>query len=157
MSNSAATSRTTRDHNAHGTGSAPPHLEGSSIQSHTIDDWTARIRVEEREVGMPFSVLLFLGRVPEDPAYWQTSSALVGVHYVFVDDSSTQSKSTQGSVTEGFVHLNRALAKMQVEASLGSFEPHVVVPILKRELQWRVQKVCSQYAIEQGEALMNFQ
>ena len=120
---------------------------GSESQSRTVIDWTARVRVEEHELGMSFSVLLFLGdNIPENPADWQTSSAFTGAHHVYTTRGPVQGGRPRGGVVEGFVHLNRAIAKKRGTSSPGSFEPSVVEPYLKKELDWRVQKVVSRHS-----------
>ncbi|EJF63238.1 photo-regulated tyrosinase [Dichomitus squalens LYAD-421 SS1] len=103
-------------------------------------DWTARIHVKKYEVGGSFSVLLFLGAVPESPAEWRKSPHYVGAHQAFVNSSPQRCANCrrQGDlVIEGFVHLNEAIARL---SGLHSFDPSVVKPYLHQNLHWRVQK-----------------
>ncbi|KAK0480190.1 photo-regulated tyrosinase [Armillaria novae-zelandiae] len=103
-------------------------------------DWTARIRVKKYTLGGSFSVLIFLGEVPEDPRSWRSSPSFVGAHHAFVNSAAEQCENCRNQadlVIEGFVHLNTAIAQ---RSGLGSFEPAVVEPYLKRELSWRIQK-----------------
>ncbi|PBL03308.1 tyrosinase [Armillaria gallica] len=108
---------------------------------NSFHDWTARIWVKKYALGGSFSVLIFLGEVPENPESWRTSPSFVGAHHAFVNSAADQCENCRNQadlVIEGFVHLNTAIAK---RSGLGSFEPAVVEPYLKRELSWRVQKV----------------
>ncbi|KIM38482.1 hypothetical protein M413DRAFT_75996 [Hebeloma cylindrosporum] len=109
--------------------------------NHGLWDWTARIEFRKYELGVSFSVLLFLGEVPEDPEQWLVCSNFVGAHHAFVNTAAGQCANcrNQGTlVEEGFVHLNHAIAE---HSGLGSLDPEVVEPYLTEQLQWRVQKV----------------
>ncbi len=116
----------------------------TQLAPHTINsfyDWTARIRVKKYALAGSFSVLIFLGEVPENPRSWRSSPSFVGAHHAFVNSAADQCENCRNQadlVIEGFVHLNTAIAQ---RSGLGSFEPAVVEPYLKRELSWRVQKV----------------
>lgn len=108
-----------------------------------IQDWTARIHFKKYELRQSFSVLLFLGAVPEDASQWRTCPSFVGAHVAFVNGSADQCANCREQadlVTEGFVHLNNAIAKL---SGLPSFEPDVVPPYLRENLHWRVQAVRS--------------
>nr|AAX44240.1 tyrosinase [Trametes sanguinea]AAX46018.1 tyrosinase [Trametes sanguinea] len=114
---------------------------GAHLTSTKYWDWTARIHVKKYEVGGSFSVLLFLGAIPENPADWRTSPNYVGGHHAFVNSSPQRCANCRGQgdlVIEGFVHLNEAIAR---HAHLDSFDPTVVRPYLTRELHWGVMKV----------------
>ena len=78
-------------------------------------------------------MLIFLGEVPDDPEQWQTCPSFVGGHYVFVS-----SYERGDSLTEGFVHLNNAIAS---RSGLSSYDPSVVVPYLQNNLEWRIEAV----------------
>nr|QTF98733.1 tyrosinase [Armillaria ostoyae] len=131
---------------------APPAGGDASVSVRSIDpagtpapnsfyDWTARIQVKKYALGGSFSVLIFLGEVPENSRGWRSSPSFVGAHHAFVNSAADQCENCRNQadlVIEGFVHLNTAIAQ---RSGLGSFEPAVVEPYLKRELSWRVQKV----------------
>ncbi len=117
---------------------------GSGSSSGGIWDWTARIHVKKYAVGSSFSVLLFLGEVPENPADWRTSPHYAGAHHAFVNSAPQQCancRRQQELVIEGFVHLNEAIA---AHSGLGTFEPDAVQPYLQENLHWRVLKVSIQ-------------
>lgn len=138
-------------------------LYGNSDQLHTIRslstnvadpegsryyDWTARVNVKQYAVGTSFSVLLFLGDVHHDPASWQTGrcETFAGAVDAFVNSSAEQCANCRNQredelVIEGFVHLNRAIARLAPDFE--SLHPDVVKPWLQKNLTWRVQKVGS--------------
>ncbi|KAG9029813.1 hypothetical protein FS837_003465, partial [Tulasnella sp. UAMH 9824] len=100
-------------------------------------DWTVRIRVNKYGLGGSFSVLIFLGEIPDDPAEWRSSPNYVGAHRAFVSSGYGEHPDDANEITEGFVHLNSAIA---AKSGLSSYDPKEVVPYLKRELGWRIQK-----------------
>jgi tyrosinase len=84
-------------------------------------------------------VLIFLGEVPEDPSQWGSCRSRIGFSYAYV--SSIQGYNYQVSTTAtigGAVPLNWAIAE---RSGLSSFEPSVVVPYLKDNLNWRIRAV----------------
>ncbi|KAF9005142.1 hypothetical protein BDQ17DRAFT_1325298 [Cyathus striatus] len=99
-----------------------PTLNFAVISVHRIWEWTALIEFKEFDLRCSFSVLLFLGEVPENPDEWLIAPNYIGSHSAFVNR---------------FVPLNNAIAEY---SRLDSFEPEVVEPYLK-ELKWRVQKL----------------
>ncbi|KAI0667737.1 tyrosinase [Trametes maxima] len=102
--------------------------------------WTARIRIKKHEVGGAFAVLLFLGPVPDDPKGWHTAPSYVGAHHAFVNSATAQCANCRGradAATEGFVHLDEAIAK---RVGLSSHEPEAVKGYLRQALSWRVRK-----------------
>ena len=119
-----------------------PSTEGVGAQaSNVINDWSTRIHVKKYELSGSFSVLIFLGKVPEDPEQWGTAPSFVGAHYAFVNSVAGQCdncRSQADLVVEGFVHLTVALAEL---SGLPSYEPSVVRPYLKDNLSWRIQSV----------------
>ena len=100
--------------------------------------------------GEGFNILVFVGTVPEEARQWRSSASYVGSHSVLRGRlPSDGNKSDERYVTEGFIPLNAALAK---QTDLKSFEPDDVVPYLKENLHWRVQKV-SQWRIDNAQPL----
>jgi len=122
---------------------APPIGHGQSYAppDRGLWDWTARIEFKKYELGSSFSVLLFLGPVPENPLEWRLSSNYVGANHAFVNSATghcANCRNQEDIVQEGFVHLNNAIAQ---HSGLGSLEPDAVEPYLIDSLHWRVQKV----------------
>ena len=106
----------------------------------TIWEWTARVRVKLFELSSSFAVLLFLGAVPENPDEWHTSPSYVGAHHAFVNSAAehcANCTAQQDCVTEGFVHLQDAIAE---RSGLGGFDPRSVTQYLTEHLHWRIQK-----------------
>lgn len=104
-------------------------------------DWTARVEFKKYELGTSFSVVIFLGSVPEDTDEWLVSDNFVGAHHAFVNSAAGHCANCRNSsniVEEGFVHLDKALVDL---SGLHSLNPDEVVPYLTENLQWRVLKV----------------
>ncbi|KAJ7088152.1 photo-regulated tyrosinase [Mycena epipterygia] len=121
-----------------------PVVVPHNAEDSTIWDWTARIEVKTYEVEGSFSVLLFLGAVPEDPTQWRTSTNFVGGHHVFansVPDRCANCRTHPDAEAEGFVHMDEDIAEY---SGLGSLEPNVVEPYLTHNLHWRVLKAGGQ-------------
>ena len=130
-------------------------------------EWTARIHISKDELrdvygGSGATFCIFLGAPPEDPNEWLLAPNLAGSHHVLGNSGGGArgggghgygarhsaghggGAARGGSINEGFVHLNAAISR---HSGLHSFDPEVVVPYLKRELEWRAQKVCHFYLL----------
>ncbi|KAH9940686.1 photo-regulated tyrosinase [Amylocystis lapponica] len=119
---------------------APPPTPGPEPPLSVLE-WTAEVHFKKFELHQSFTVLLFLGHVPEDPAAWRTSAAFVGAVHAFVNSAAEHCANCRRNAdvqVEGFVHLNDALLK---HPQLRSLAPDVVVPFLQRSLAWRVYTV----------------
>jgi hypothetical protein len=108
------------------------------MSNNVVYDWTARIHAKQYELGGSFNVLIFLGEVPKDPEEWHTSPSYVGSHSVYVSGVHHPQGDQGDTVTEGFVHLNTAIAE---RSGLSSYEPRGVIPYLKDNLNWTIQAV----------------
>ena len=116
--------------------------KSSAPPDRGLFEWTARVEFKKYELGTSFSVLIFLGPVPENPREWRISPNYVGGTHAFVNSTAGRCSNCNNQrdlVTEGFVHLNDAIAE---HSGLGSLDPSVVEPYLTHNLHWRVQKVC---------------
>lgn len=110
-------------------------------QERKFYEWAARIRCDDSELGGSFAVLIFIGDVPKQASEWRSAESYVGAHHVHTSRGRATRRSDAAntiSETEGFVHLNDAIAE---RSGLNSFDPEVVEPYLKKEIDWRVQKV----------------
>ena len=115
--------------------------QSTAAPNHGVYDWTARVEFKKYELGSSFSVLIFIGQVPENPREWRVSPSFVGSHHAFVNSAASHCANCtnqQDLVVEGFVHLNRAIAQ---HSGLPSLDPEVVEPYLTQNLHWRVLKV----------------
>jgi tyrosinase len=115
------------------------HKKTSAPSNRPLYDWTAQIQADQYELGSSYSVIIFLGHVPDNPRDWEISPNYVGSHYAPVESvpEGGERRRDKGVIIEGFVHLNHAIAK---HSGLHSFEPDVVVPYLTKNLDWRVLK-----------------
>jgi tyrosinase len=115
----------------------------NTSQTRTQKEWTTRVKVDENAVGGSFSVLIFLGTVPE-PDRWRDTPSYVGSVSAYTGGYGSYGSYGSGgpagttNLIEGFVYLNENLA-----SQLGSrkFDPETVVPYLTRNLDWRIEKV----------------
>ncbi|KAF7349475.1 Tyrosinase [Mycena sanguinolenta] len=116
-------------HNNPNPGHAVPHTEpdfshvpiNQTSGEHKVWKWTARIQIKKYEE-------------------WRFSPNFVGAHHVFANsvlDRCANCRAHRDAVVEGFVHLNKGINE---HSGLHSLEPDVVVPYLKHDLHWRVQK-----------------
>lgn len=113
-----------------------------SPASQSVRDWSVRIQSKKFQLGGSYSILIFIGSVPEDPKEWRESTSYVGSDEVFANSAAGHCANcvqNADMVVEGYVHLNQALAR----AGLTSLDPDVVAPYLKDNLSWRVYQVCS--------------
>lgn len=113
----------------------------STNSSSNFHEWMARIRVKQFALETSFSLLIFLGEAPEDPADWHTSPRYVGAHHAFVNGASQDCDNCRAQadlVIEGFVNLNDAIA---THSGLDTFAPERVKPYLETNLHWYIQKV----------------
>jgi tyrosinase len=108
------------------------------MSNNVVYEWTTRIHAKKHELGGSFSVLVFLGEVPKDPEEWTTSPSYVGSHSVYTSGMDRPQGDQANTVTEGFVHLNMAIAE---RSGLSSYEPGGVIPYLKDNLNWSIQAV----------------
>jgi len=125
----------------HDHGSRPTvHPNQHVPPNQVLWEWTVRVEFNKYELGMSFSVPIFLGTVPEDPEEWLVSPNFVGAHHAYVNSIAVlrANRQDQGNVVEeGFVHLNKAITQ---HSGLASLEPAVIEPYLTQQLNWRVQK-----------------
>ena len=106
----------------------------ASRREVVVKDWRAQVSCKEHQVGGSFSVYIFLGDVPPDPNQWLTDHALAGIFdvYTAIGDGD------DGHVVNGVVLLNRWLSE---KSGLPSFDESIVVPFLKRNINWAVRSV----------------
>ncbi|KAG8939188.1 hypothetical protein FRC03_006496 [Tulasnella sp. 419] len=110
-----------------------------SSQTQRIIEWSALVQCKEHALGGSYSVLLFMGSIPDSPGDWRPSPSFVGMRTVYtaLGGAPGGEENKDDDVVEGFVHLNTAL----IESGIQSLFPDDVVPFLKGALGWRVQKM----------------
>ncbi|KAF8529966.1 hypothetical protein JB92DRAFT_3081218 [Gautieria morchelliformis] len=121
-----------------------PHsslLSGESSQtSNSITEWTARVCSKQFEVGGSFSVLIFIGHVPENPSEWHESPSFAGSFDALANNTPEECANCRDHadmVISGYVHLNAHIFRQYDQATL---HPEYVIPRLTNDLCWRVLK-----------------
>jgi tyrosinase len=109
----------------------------ASRGDQVIKEWSARVSCKEHQVGGSFSVFIFLGDVPPDPDRWLTDPALAGIFDVYTGIEDYDDDDDDRDV-RGIVLLNRWLSE---KSDLPSLNESVVVPFLKRKINWAVRSV----------------
>jgi len=102
-------------------------------------DWFIRIRVKKFQLKQSFSILLFLGPIPDNAAQWRSSPHLVGNHSEFVNsdpDHCANCQENADAITEGFVDLDASLERL----GYGRKTEEEIEKFLHDELRWRIQK-----------------
>lgn len=103
-------------------------------------DWTVHAKFKKFELGSSFSILFFIGPVPEDPSDWYTSPSFVGSVSAFVNsrpDRCANCASRINAEIESFVHLNEHILANYPD--LPSLDPEHVKDFLKSHLSWRIE------------------
>lgn len=103
-------------------------------------DWSVQIRGKRYELGMSYTVYLFLGEPPQDSKEWLKTEKCIGSHFIFVNNMPSLCENCQTNIdveTEGFVFLNPALEARGLEKR----SPEWIKDYLKANLRWHVQKV----------------
>lgn len=104
-------------------------------------DWTAHVKFKHFELNGSFSVIFFLGPVPEDHTTWETAPNTIGVRSAFVNRSAARCGNCvarSDMLEEGCVPLDDGIIKHSGLTHLG---PETVVPYLTENLNWRVVMV----------------
>jgi len=97
-------------------------------------EWRAAISFERYELRGSYSILFFLGPVPEDPGIWEIAPDLISKEVVF--ESLTGGPShLRNMVERGSVELNDGIIK---HSGLAHLTPETVVPYLTKNFHWRV-------------------
>jgi tyrosinase len=106
----------------------------SARESDTITEWSVRLISKKNALGESYTILLFLGEVPENVEDWRMSPNLVGTHYVMTHSRPVPDPH-DGFEVEGIIPLNLAL-----EDHLPSLTSALVVPYVHKNIHWRIQK-----------------
>jgi tyrosinase len=136
-SQAAAVTTSARAAHAH---AAPAHGKGpEALTALQRLDWFIRIRVKKFQLKQSFSVLFFLGSVPEDVSKWRSSPHLVGNHAEFVNSDPEHCVNCQESadvISEGFVDLDASLERL----GYGRKTEEQIEKFIHDEIRWRIQK-----------------
>jgi len=104
-------------------------------------DWRVRVLTPKYKLGGPYSILFFLGPVPDQDSQFRNAETLIGSVEVFANNRVDRCANCRGHselTYEGLVYLNQALARSPIH----QYDPREVVPYLKKNLHWRVTQVC---------------
>jgi len=109
------------------------------------NEWIANITVEKYAAKTTFFVYIFLGDFNPDPAKWGEDPNLVGTHVVFANNievtgcANCRDQAEQHKLVTGTIPLTGALGDRLGKDKIGSLEPAEIVPLLKKDLHWRIQ------------------
>ncbi len=115
----------------------PPFFQPKALET-SLPDWRLLVSIKRFEVAGSFSVFVFLGDVPADPAQWLFDPTFVGTFDVFSNENPEKCSNCtkhRDSVIDGYVHLNSSILKRKIALD----EKHVL-PYLEK-LSWGVRKV----------------
>jgi len=104
--------------------------------------WTARVRSRIYEVGESYSVLIFVGKVPEEESKWRESESYVGSVVCFVNSMAQECancRANQDKSFEGFVDLTHYIKHYSPDHSLD--DAAVTQYLAKEGFSWRIQKI----------------
>lgn len=104
-------------------------------------DWRVRVLTPKYKLGGPYSILFFLGPVPDQESQFRNAETLIGSVEVFANNRVDRCANCRGHsdlTYEGLVYLNHALSRSPIH----EYNPSEVVPYLKQNLHWRVTQVC---------------
>jgi len=117
-----------------------PTDDASELTALQRLDWFIRIRVKKFQLKQSFTILVFLGSIPEDVEDWRTSPNLIGSHSEFVNsdpEHCANCKENADAITEGFIDLDDGLERM----GLGHKTEEEIENYIKDNIHWRIQKV----------------
>jgi tyrosinase len=121
-----------------------------SPTTNTYPEYLINLRAEKHALGGSYSVCVFLGPPPDasPPSTWHLSPLFVGSFYPFGQEAATTgcgkcraAQRTRVEVT-GQIPLTMALMERFLVGDIEGLGRGAVVEYLKRNLHWRVRKVC---------------
>ncbi|KAI1345193.1 Di-copper centre-containing protein [Xylariaceae sp. FL0016] len=102
------------------------------LQGRNYNEWIANVVVKKHALGASFSICLFIGGPPDNPASWATAENLVGTLGVFAGGHPPSS--TGSGIVAGTIPLTSALMSMIASRSLASLNVADVKPYLSTNL-----------------------
>jgi Tyosinase C-terminal domain len=122
---------------------APTTLDATfAFEALTAPRRLVRIRVKKFQLKQGFTILIFLGSVPDDVAQWRSSSHLVGSHSGFVNsdpERCVNCRENADLITEGFIDMGNALERMDYSHK----SEQEIEEFIHDKIDWRIQKVSS--------------
>jgi len=118
----------------------PAPVNPDSLSGLQRLDWFIRIRAKKYQLKQSFTVLFFVGQVPNDAAHYRSSPNLIGSHVEFVNsdpERCANCKDSANSITEGFIELDTALERL----GHGAKTEQEIEKYLQDNLHWRIQRI----------------
>lgn len=106
----------------------------SELVNSTYQDWFLNIRANRQMIPETYLINFFFGQPPEQCTSWTMAENRAGTQVVFSGDYVT----SNWAQDMGQIPLNRQLKTQKQRGKLESFQKHVILGYLKRELQWQV-------------------
>lgn len=85
-----------------------------------------------------FFVHFFLGPFADNPTTWSYDPALAGSHTIFA--ASAPASNQASNIVFGQIPLTHSLEKAMTSGILPDLSPSNVIPVLKKQLNWRIQR-----------------
>ena len=107
-------------------------------------DWFIRVRVKKFQLKQSFTILFFLGPVPDKVEDWRPSQYLIGSHSEFVNsdpEHCTNCKDNINIITEGFIDLDDSLERLGQGQVV---EEKEIEDYIEKNIHWRIQLVSRQ-------------
>ena len=116
------------------------HERDGPQQPGTYYEWITNVRVAQDALDSTFTIFVFLGNFSSTPKNWQTDTALVGSHTVFMPFSS-ETQQNAGIIVAGTVPLTKELNENAAVGNYNTANNTGVETYLRDNLHWRVAKV----------------
>lgn len=104
------------------------------LKDNSYTEWLANVKLKQATLGGPFTVLFFLGGVPDDVSAWSTAKNLIGTMGVFAGPGRRESTNQVSSS----IPLTTSLMKIMARGNIGSLDKNEVVPLLRKHMRIRV-------------------
>lgn len=118
----------------------PPQVPGIPGANSKVIEWSARIRAVKGDLKDIGSVLIFVGKPPDNEKDLLTSPNYVGSFHPFVNALTTMCSNcadTEDDSVQGFVHMSSGLVARSVDIhDIGAVEVY-----LRKNLEWVIRKV----------------
>ncbi|KAK2880013.1 hypothetical protein FQN49_000648 [Arthroderma sp. PD_2] len=97
--------------------------------------WVINVKVNKAAVATPFNIHFFMGEAPKDASSWCYAPNLVGSYGTFVQGMG----SSAPMMVSGQIPLSHALAALLSTSTILGLDEDVVVPLLGKFLNWKIQ------------------
>ncbi|KAK2748332.1 hypothetical protein FQN57_000990 [Myotisia sp. PD_48] len=102
--------------------------------------WVINVNINQAALKQAFRIHFFLGEPPKDSKTWSYASNLIGSLSMFPQMPGTPGYGEPGvQMVRGQIPLSHAIATMQSNRLIKEIDHSVIVPLLKKHLEWRIQ------------------